>query len=68
MYPYGQKGRTMGMLVTISGVVLLLAGLFVWRYETATGEAWGIVKLIHDRVAVARLRRFASAKSGTTGD
>jgi hypothetical protein len=46
----------MGMLLTISAVVLLLAGLFAWRYEAATGGTGGIAKLIHDRLVLARMR------------
>jgi hypothetical protein len=56
----------MGMLLTISAVVLLLAGLFAWRYEAATG-AGGIAKLIHDQLVLARLRYSKSAKRETSG-
>jgi hypothetical protein len=57
----------MGMLLTISAVVLLLAGLFAWRYEAATGGTGGIAKLIHDRLVLARLRYSKSAKRETSG-
>jgi hypothetical protein len=52
----------MGMLLAISAVVLLLAGLFAWRYEAATGGTGGIAKLIQDRLVLGRLRHSKSSK------
>ena len=44
-------------LCVIAAVVLLVFGLFAWRYEAATGGTGGIIKLLHDRVRLARKSR-----------
>jgi hypothetical protein len=49
--------RTMIMLLFIAVVVVVIFGLFVWRYEAITGGTGGIVKLLHDRLLLMRLRR-----------
>jgi hypothetical protein len=36
--------------------------LFVWRYETTTGGTGGIVKLLHDRLLLMRLRHRELSK------
>jgi hypothetical protein len=46
-----QGDRTMAMLSAISTVVVVIFGLFVWRYEATSGGTGGIVKLLNDRLA-----------------
>jgi len=47
----------MVMPFAIAAVVLLVFGLFAWRYEAATGGTGGIVKLLYDRLILARKSR-----------
>jgi hypothetical protein len=54
-------GRAM-MLFAIAVVVLVVFGLFAWRYEAANGGPGGIVKLLHDRLTLARSRDPESAQ------
>jgi hypothetical protein len=50
-------------LFSIASVVLILFGLFAWRYEAATtGGTGGIVKLLQDRLVLARLRHLKPAE------
>jgi hypothetical protein len=50
------------MLFFIAAVVFVIFGLFVWRYEATTGETGGIVKLLHDRLLLMRLRHRETSK------
>jgi hypothetical protein len=46
-------------LFSIAAVVVIVFGLFAWRYEAAaTGGTAGIVKLLHDRLVLAKLRHL----------
>jgi hypothetical protein len=50
-------------LFSIAAVVLSLFGLFAWRYEAVTtGGTGGIVKLLQDRLLLARLRHLKPAE------
>jgi hypothetical protein len=50
------------MLFVIAVAVVVVFGLFTWRYEVTTGGTGGIVKLLNDRVLLVRLRRREAAK------
>jgi hypothetical protein len=50
------------MLLFIAVVVVVIFGPFVWRYETTTGGTAGIVKLLHDRLLLMRLRHREVSK------
>jgi hypothetical protein len=50
------------MLFFIAAVVVVIFGLFVWRYEATTGGTGGIVKLLHDRLLLMRLRHREPSK------
>jgi hypothetical protein len=45
-------------LLVIAAAVLVVFGLFAWRYEAATGGTGGIAKLLQDRLTLARLRHL----------
>ena len=62
MRPYCLGDCTMIMLFFIAAVVFVIFGLFVWRYEATTGETGGIVKLLHDRLLLMRLRHREVSK------
>lgn len=62
MRPYRLGGLHMIMLLFIAVVVVMIFGLFVWRYETTTGGTGGIVKLLHDRLLLMRLRHREVSK------
>ena len=48
--------RIMVMLFAIGAVIVLMLGLFAWRYEAATVVTGGIAKLLQDRLVLAPLR------------
>ena len=62
MRPYCLGDCTMIMLFFIAAVVVVIFGLFVWRYEATTGGTGGIVKLLHDRLLLMRLRHREASK------
>jgi hypothetical protein len=46
----------MVMLFAIGAVIVVMLGLFAWRYEAATVATGGIAKLLQDRLVLAPLR------------
>jgi hypothetical protein len=50
------------MLLVIAVAVVVVFGLFTWRYEATTGATGGIVKLLNDRVLLVRHRHREAAK------
>jgi hypothetical protein len=67
LHTFGYLGEAAIMitLFSIAVVVLIVFGLFAWRYEAATtGGTGGIVKLLEDRLVLARLRRLKPAEPG----
>jgi hypothetical protein len=45
-------------LFAIAAVVVVVFGLFAWRYQARTRGTGGIAKLLHDRLILARVRDF----------
>ena len=54
--------RIMITLFVIAAIGVVIFGLFAWRYEARTGGTGGIARLLHDRLALARLRNLETTE------
>ena len=52
----------MTTLFVIAAIGVVIFGLFAWAYEARTGGTGGIARLLHDRLALARLRNLEATE------